>query len=596
MSYLEIKNLSYTYPGGIKAVDGLDLSVDKGEYLAMIGSNAAGKSTLALLVKGVLTPDSGSIMIDGRKCDTGIVDPRVGLLFSNPENQLVTSIVEEDVAFGLEVAGMPSTDIQQKVASVLAALGIEHLRDRMPHRLSGGEQQMTALAGIMVTEPDLLILDEPTAYLDPVARAAVIRVVRSLAQKGTTVILITHDITRAAGAQRIVVMETGKVVRTGTPRSLLNPASRSSINMADVPFSIKLVYVLEESGITVPDSTDPASLAQTVASIVKGRSIRIFNTTTDTTAENGNEIDAADVGEEIASSSESALPPGLSPILSLEGASFSYPGQGNENQPGQSTVHDVDLLVPEGAVTLLCGPNGSGKSTMLQMCNGLIRPDSGKVLFKGKELVTLKKQKGGVPGKVALLFQNPERQLFSDTVFDDVAFGPRNLGLDPEEVARRVSNSMKWVGLGDELAERPVHSLSGGQMRRVGIAGVLAMEAELLVLDEPTDGLDPIGVQEFYTQARKYCESTGTTILMAAHEIPEQIALVDHLFFMDGGKMMFSGSPGVALTGLDSCVPPAFLPDHLVIRQELERHGVAFSENDLSPERVLARIVEALNL
>ena len=149
---------------------------------------------------------------------------------------------------------------------------------------------------------------------------------------------------------------------------------------------------------------------------------------------------------------------------------------------------------------------------------------------------------------------------------------------------------MKWVGLGDELAERPVHSLSGGQMRRVGIAGVLAMEAELLVLDEPTDGLDPIGVQEFYTQARKYCESTGTTILMAAHEIPEQIALVDHLFFMDGGKMLFSGSPGVALTGLDSCVPPAFLPDHLVIRQELERHGVAFSENDLSPERVLARI------
>jgi energy-coupling factor transport system ATP-binding protein len=362
----------------------------------------------------------------------------------------------------------------------------------------------------------------------------------------------------------------------------------------EVPFSIKLMSALEETGITVPDSVDPAALARTVTSIVQGRSSRILNTTTDTTTGTttgtGNEKHAVNTGEEVGSAGEPALPSVLPPILTLEKASFSYPGQGNENQPGQATVHDVDLDVPEGAVTLLCGPNGSGKSTMLQMCNGLIRPDSGRVLFKGKELVTLKRQKGGIPGKVALLFQNPERQLFSDTVFDDVAFGPRNLGLAPEEVARRVSSSMEWVGLGKELVERPVYSLSGGQMRRVGIAGVLAMEAELLVLDEPTDGLDPVGVQEFYTQARKYCESTGTTILMAAHEIPEQITLVDHLCYMDGGKMMFSGPPGAALTGLHSCVPEAFLPDHLVIRQELERHGVAFSENDLSPDRVLARI------
>ena len=259
------------------------------------------------------------------------------------------------------------------------------------------------------------------------------------------------------------------------------------------------------------------------------------------------------------------------------------------------TINDVHMKIPEGCVTLLCGPNGSGKSTLLQLINGLIRPDAGKILFKGEELSALKRYKGGVASKVALLFQNPEKQLFSETVFEDIAFGPRNLGVAPGEVERRVSTSMVWVGLKEELLERPVHSLSGGQMRRVGIAGVLAMEPDLLVLDEPTDGLDPAGVREFFSQARKYCESTGATILMAAHEIPEQVAMVDHLWYMEKGDVVLSGSPDEIMKTADGIVPDTFFPEHLVIRRELERRGVTFLENDLSPDRVLERIVALLS-
>ncbi|MDF1535330.1 MAG: energy-coupling factor transporter ATPase [bacterium] len=575
MSFLEIKNLFYTYPGGIRAVDGLDLTAEKGEFVAVIGPNAAGKSTLALLVKGILQPDSGSISLGGAMGDPGRVDPRVGLLFSNPENQLVTSIVEEDVAFGLEVAALPPAEIRRKVESVLSELGIEHLRDRMPHKLSGGEQQMTALAGVMVMEPDLLILDEPTAYLDPVARAAVIKAVTSLARRGTAVILITHDIARAAGADRVVVMDGGKVALEGAPGELFAALQRAPGHGIEIPFTIRLASELDRLGIPVPVPANNSSLSRAVT--------RAMERTGKQAGPDGTGVDP-DIVEDRAA-------PGGPSVLRMEKVNFSYRIQDR----AASTLHDIEIDVPEGSITLLCGPNGSGKSTLLQLTNGLIHPDGGRVLFRGKELAFLRRSKGGIPMRVALLFQNPERQLFCETVFEDVAFGPRNLGLDPGEVARRVTRALRWVGLGEDLLKRSVHSLSGGQMRRVAIAGVLAMETDLLVLDEPTDGLDPSGVREFFSQARHYCESTGTAILMATHEIPEQVAMVDFLWYLDYGKVLSSGTPLEVLTGPHRTVPEAFLPDHLAVRQELERKNVPFGSDDMSPERVLEKILAFLS-
>ncbi len=226
------------------------------------------------------------------------------------------------------------------------------------------------------------------------------------------------------------------------------------------------------------------------------------------------------------------------------------------------------------------------------MSNGLVNPDDGKVLLCGRPLKDWKKKRGGVPGRVALLFQNPERQVFSDTVFDDIAFGPRNLGVSAEKIKDRVLKAAKWVGLPEEVMKRPVYTLSGGQMRRAAVAGVLAMEPEVLVLDEPTDGLDPRGAREFFASARQYCDETGTAIIMATHAVPEQIACIDHFGHLADGRIQSSGPPSGILTRPDRTLPRQFLPDHLILREELLGRGVtlpdAMLDTDVAKRCLLA--------
>ncbi|UCG38701.1 MAG: ATP-binding cassette domain-containing protein, partial [bacterium] len=241
--------------------------------------------------------------------------------------------------------------------------------------------------------------------------------------------------------------------------------------------------------------------------------------------------------------------------------------------------------------SLLCGANGSGKSTLLQMANGIVRPDRGSVLFKGERLKAYFRNREPIHGRIGLLFQNAERQLFSETVRDDIAFGPRNLGLSRQEVSRRVREAALWVGLDEDVLSRPVHTLSGGQMRRAAVAGVLAMDPELLVLDEPTDGLDPAGTGEFFQRAHDYCRSKGTTILMAGHRIPDQAGLLDHVAYLRGGKVVLSGPPSRVLGGTSGALPEGFLPEHLKVQNYLRSLGILTGDPELDPARALDKML-----
>jgi energy-coupling factor transporter ATP-binding protein EcfA2 len=558
MSFLEIHDLTYTYPNsGIRAVDGLDLNADRGEVVAVIGPNAAGKSTFALLLKRLLQPDSGKIRINGNEQITTGPDPRIGILFSNPENQLVTSIVEEDIAFGLEVLGEPSHVIQEKVDDVLELLRIAHLRKRMPHLMSGGEQQMAALAGLLVLDPDILVLDEPTTYLDPDARDSVLSAMRDLAEHGKIILLITHDMKEAALADRVVLIDRGRCAVQNTPEKLFAQPDLAARYGIYPPFLMSLVLEMRMNGIRVQWPSDPLSLSSVLAD---GRDIP-----GNTALKSRDSCPIVQTGE---------------PALTFDGIRFSY---GPQTRHAEPVLNGLDLTVEQGTVTLICGANGSGKSTLLQMSNGLVAPDEGKVLLYGKHLKDWGKKRGGIPARVGLLFQNPERQVFSASVFDDIAFGPRNLGVSAEQIEDRVLRAATWVGLTESVLSRPVYTLSGGQMRRAAVAGVLAMEPDVLVLDEPTDGLDPGGAREFFSSARRYCDETGTAIIMAAHAVPEQIACVDHFGHLADGRMLSSGPPSGVLSGPGRTLPKQFLPDHLILREELLEMGAVLPDATLDP-------------
>jgi len=565
MAYLEIRDLAYTYPGGIRAVDGLNLDARPGEFVALIGPNAAGKSTLALLLKGMLKPDRGSIRVGEARRPNGVPDARVGILFANPENQIVTSIVEEDIAFSLEIAAVPSEIITGKVRSVMDELGIRHLGKRMPHLLSGGEQQMVALSGVLVLEPDVIVLDEPTTFLDPDGKIAVLAVLRDLTARGKTVILITHDMMEACWADRVVLMEQGRVVEDDPPMTFFRDRSPSEKYGITPPFMVRLALGLENRGVKMADPMNVEKVSS---------ELKTFLEPVDGMLSANDHMPAGREERE--------------PSIVFSGIRFRYGLPGGK---GTDLLRGLDLRIPEGSFNMVCGCNGSGKSTLLQMANGLIEPDEGKVTFQGRPLASLRKEPGGIPGKIAFLFQNPERQLFSDTVYDDIAFGPRNLGFGAREVKRRVLKASQWAGLGSEILDRSVHALSGGQMRRAATAGVLAMDPAVLILDEPTDGLDPGGVKEFFDRTREYCENQGTTVLVAAHKIPEEVWAVDCFSHLEDGKIRSSGPTGAILTGPGRTVPDRYLPDHLLLQGELLQAGVSMGTVELDPFRAEEKLL-----
>ena len=572
MPYLSIKGLFHTYStSGVAALRGVDLEIDKGEMVAIVGPNAAGKSTLARAVKGLIRPQSGEITIRGKQVGGDGPDRRVGYLLSNPENQLVTSIVEEDVAFGLETQGVKPSIIRAEVDRTLHMLGIEHFRRAMPHRMSCGQQQMVALAGALAPDPEILVLDEPTAYLDPIGGRAVMEVLEKLASAGRTVVYITHDMEEASRAHRIALMVDGRVARMEEPYELFRDHEAVKIGRLRQPFAVRLTQALEMEGIALPK---PGARLESVVPM-------IYDLVGKRPVFGGHPANRPNGKIE--------TPQHVSG-LTYRGVSFRYRSSGK----GEGQVLDgLDLKVRMGSTMVLCGANGTGKSTLAQMANGLLKPDSGSVLLEGNTLEETSRLPGGIPARAAILFQNPERQVFAETVFDDVAFGPRNLGAVEDEVRTRVVEAMEWTGLTPGILDRSPFSLSGGQLRRVAIAGILAMRPRLVVLDEPTDGLDPLGAAELISRAGEYVNETGTTVLMATHRVPETSIRGCDLSVLEGGVISASGAPEEILLGPRSTLSLEFMPPHIRVQHELIRSGINIVKPSLDAKGAVGALVGA---
>ena len=555
---IDCRGVSFSYDGVTPALDGIDLNIEDGEFLCILGGNGSGKSTFAKHLNALLQPDAGAVRINGMDASDPelVYDIRstAGMVFQNPDDQLVATLVEDDVAFGPENLGVPSAQIAQRVREALKGVGLVGFERHETHALSGGQKQRVALAGVLAMEPRVLILDEASSMLDPRGRKGLMKVCRALHDRGMTIVMITHFMEEAAEADRVAVFRAGRVAMLGAPEEILTRADELAQLNLDMPASCCLGRALRAKGVPVCAQVREADMVAEIAQVyaewsgadVAGRP----------SASDSRVLDHASSAADGMVASE--------PVIEISHLSHSYTLSARERRRWRKrsttvgtsgkqalwgsdpnspwALRDVSLTVRRGEFLGLAGHTGSGKSTLVQHLNGLIRPQEGSVCALGLDLSS-KKGAAAVKAKVGVVFQYPERQLFAETVAQDVAFGPRNLGLPQDEVVRRVATSLARVGLDlAAIGDKSPFELSGGQQRRVAFAGVLAMEPEVLVLDEPMAGLDPAARRDFLELIDRL-HREGLTVVMVSHSMDDLANCCDRIVVMNEGAVFAEGTP-----------------------------------------------------
>lgn len=469
---VSLQKVRFSYDGGKTWIlDGIDLEIAYGQRIAIIGKNGSGKSTLAKIIAGLSSPDSGIVTLCGIKVfETNNVDSKayqkaresIGALFQSPEDQIVTTIVEDDVAFGLENLCASKEFMKQNISNALRAVNMENHRFSDPSNMSGGQQQRVAIASSIATRSKLLVLDEPTSMLDSCAKEDVNKLFNKLQTSGTTIVQVTHKISECKNADRILMLENGKLRDV----SLLE---------LDEFFTEKSPAVIESKSMT----------------------------------ENAKKSNTA---------------------IEISNLNVSYT---NSQTP---IIRDYSLSVKSGEIVAIMGKNGCGKSTLAKAICALIKYDSGSICVNGIKISekTSKSQMREIRKNIGYVMQLPEQQLFAQTVFEDVAYGPKNFGLEGRELHSRVLNALKSLHI-EHLAQKSPFELSGGQQRLAAIAGVLACNPKILVLDEPTAGLD-FEYAKIVLKILSDLHNKGVTIIVITHDLNEAKALGARIVTLDSRK------------------------------------------------------------
>ncbi len=580
------------------ALRGVDFSVREGEFVAILGHNGSGKSTLARLANGLLTPTSGRITALG--LDVGDeknlfeIRRQVGIVFQNPDNHTVASIVEDDVAFGPENVGLPREEIGKNIAFALDAVGMSEFRHASPNRLSGGQKQRIAIAGVLALKPRVMILDEATAMLDPRGRKEVMDVVLKLnREENITVILITHFPEEALLADRAVVMHEGKIVAQGAPEEIFSKEADLKKYALVSPRSVKLCRALTSHGLAIADSMDAEKIADDIYEAFK-------------TVKPDFIVDTEGAG---ASSAAFPLSKNQNGQVVCKNLSYIY----NEKSPfATQALKKVDLEIDSGEFFGIIGHTGSGKSTFVQHLNALLKVPTAEKKYKekkrkkeplsektvlrvsGYDLTDKKTDFRELRSKVGMVFQYPEYQLFAETVFEDVAFGLKNFCPNATEVEiyNAVKEAIETVGLNfEEVKKRSPFELSGGQKRRVAVAGVIVTKPEILVLDEPAAGLDPTGKEEMMALLHKIHSDWCKTVIIVSHDMDEIAENCTRAAIFSAGKVfaaatpkeLFSDPTGLQEIGLD-------VPFTAKITRALKEKGVVI-DHDLTTSDFLSKIL-----
>lgn len=518
-------DVTFVHAKGVVALDHVSFSIPAGKRTCIVGANGSGKSTVASILSGLTASDEGTVTFLGTTVvNDGQVDfeayktirPQLGLVFQNPEDQIICSVVADDIAFGLENLQVPSDQITPLVEQQIELGTLTEFASENPQMLSGGQQQRVAISGALVMKPQILILDEPSAALDVVHRNNVMGLVEKLRAAGKTIVHVTHFMDEVVSADHVIALDDGHVAFEGTPEALFEQHELVECLHLEEPFAYQVAHALNNRGVVVCKSpsaervlSELTGLLATAAQGEKGGVAGSCGTAADCDA--------------TGSMSEAAA-------VSVRNVTFSYQ---------KPVLKNISVDVQKGSHVAVIGSTGSGKSTLARLICALDTPDFGSLCVAGLD-TRQKQNRRKLHGIVGYVMQRPERQLFAQTVAEDVAFGPSNLGLSACDITSAVNDTLKLVGLSHKADASPFE-LSGGQQRLCALAGVIAMQPKVLVLDEPTSGLDPYYCSELRKIINAVLED-GCTVIELTHSM-EDAAETDQIVVLHEGYLVFSGTP-----------------------------------------------------
>lgn len=609
---LVAENLSYVYEdNNLEAVKNVSLAVSRGSYLAILGLNGSGKSTLARLLCGLLQPTTGKVEVFSEN------KAPIGIVFQSPKNQIIASIVKTDTSFGPENLGFSASETENIVLSSLKAVSLEEKLEDFTSNLSLGQTQKLALAGILSLNPDLLILDESVSMIDPVSRKEILDFLDKLNAQGKTIIHITHDLDEAEKASRILVMEDGILVKDAYSLDKTDPFIKSHfcIDDGDIGASSGNLDDAVSGAGSSATATHTAQASSGVSASLAGSSVSAphtvqapsgepafpagFSATAPHTVQASSGVPASQAGSSV-SDSHTVLAPSEEPAsqadstvpavhsaqansgvpTSQAGSTVSAPHTvqaSSEKSAAEASTHqtslylknitfaysgqnplykDFSLSFKAGSLTAIMGKSGGGKSTLFEIASGLLEPQSGEILAIERPVLAL---------------QEAESALFENFAADDVAFGPINKGLTGKKLKEKVVSSMELTGLEYSVfGNRNTQALSGGEKRRLSLAGIIALDSPVIIFDEPTAGLDPKGRKQIFETLRKL-SNQGKTVIFSTHR-EEEAKIADRQIKIENGKILF-----------DSEIPPQEIDSEKLTKFEtLEGAGLLKKLNGLS--------------
>ena len=538
-----LSDVTFVHAKGVVALDHVSFSIPAGKRTCIVGANGSGKSTVASILSGLTAPDEGTVTFLGTTVvNDGQVDfeayktirPQLGLVFQNPEDQIICSVVADDIAFGLENLQVPSDQITPLVEQQIELGTLTEFASENPQMLSGGQQQRVAISGALVMKPQILILDEPSAALDVVHRNNVMGLVEKLRAAGKTIVHVTHFMDEVVSADHVIALDDGRVAFEGTPEALFEQHELVECLHLEEPFAYQVAHALNDRGVVVCKSPSAervlseltgllATAAQGARSAGTAGSCDDATAGCDATTAGYGDATTASCGDATGSVTESAA-------VSVRDVTFSYQ---------KPVLKNISVDVQKGSHVAVIGSTGSGKSTLARLICALDTPDFGSLCVAGLD-TRQKQNRRKLHGIVGYVMQRPERQLFAQTVAEDVAFGPSNLGFSTCDVASAVNTALELVGLSHKADVSPFE-LSGGQQRLCALAGVIAMQPKVLVLDEPTSGLDPYYCSELKKIINAVLKD-GCTVIELTHSM-EDAAETDQIIVLHEGDLVFSGTP-----------------------------------------------------